>query len=298
MVRGISRWTDKGGSYRTIQRFFHTHIDWLAVNWAFFQHFVWDRQGTYLLAGDETVISKSGKHTFGLDRFFSSLFDRAIPGIACFSLALIWVQKRHAYSLSNEQVVRTEEEKQQAKQRQHNRKGRSKTHAPAKPKGRPKGSKNKNKAEQPLCAELLGIQTQAKRVCELIRQRLAVNYFVLDGHFGNRFATQMVRQLDLHLISKMRSDAALYLEPTALQKQLRRRLKYGDRLEMAGLPADRLKSSHTQDGYLTQVYQVPCLHKAFDRRLNVVILQKTHLLSGRVGMSSSSAAICSWEPQR
>ena len=28
---GISRWTQKGGSYRTVQRFFHTEIDWLAV---------------------------------------------------------------------------------------------------------------------------------------------------------------------------------------------------------------------------------------------------------------------------
>src|SRR5579859_4649638 len=63
--RGISRWTDKGGSYRTVQRFFQTNIDWLAVNWRFFQHFVYDRNGVYLLAGDETVVSKSGKHTFG-----------------------------------------------------------------------------------------------------------------------------------------------------------------------------------------------------------------------------------------
>src|SRR5438132_8009708 len=74
--RGISRWTDKGGSYRTIQRFFQTNIDWLAVNWCFFLHFVYDPAGIYLLVGDETVISKSGKHTFGVDRFFSSLAER------------------------------------------------------------------------------------------------------------------------------------------------------------------------------------------------------------------------------
>jgi len=27
-MRGISRWTEDGGSYRTIQRFFNTKIDW------------------------------------------------------------------------------------------------------------------------------------------------------------------------------------------------------------------------------------------------------------------------------
>src|SRR5579859_604946 len=281
--RGISRWTDKGGSYRTIQRFFQTNIDWLAVNGGFFLHFVWDRHGVYLLAGDETVVRKSGKCTFGLDRFFSSLCERAIPAIACFSIALIHVGKRHAYSLSNEQVVRTDAEKQQAKDRKQQRKERSKKKAPAKPKGRPKGSKNHNKANKTLGAELLRIQAQAQKVCEWLKKRLCVSYFVLDGHFGNHLACQMVRSLDLHLISKMRSDAALYREPTALQKQLRPRLKYGDRLDFAELPADLLRSSHTEDGYQTQVYQVRCLHKSFDRRLNVVILKKTHLLSGRVG---------------
>src|SRR5882672_3051845 len=86
---GISRWTDKGGSYRTIQRFFHTQIDWLAVKWRFFERFVYDRNGVYLLVGDETVITKEGKKTFGLDRFFSSLYDKAVPGLACFSMALV-----------------------------------------------------------------------------------------------------------------------------------------------------------------------------------------------------------------
>jgi putative transposase len=281
--RGISRWTDPGGSYRTIQRFFQTKIDWLAVNGCFFLNFAYDRKGVYLLAGDETVISKSGKCTFGLDRFFSSLADKTIPAVACFSMALIHVGKRHAYSLSNEPVVRTDEEKQQAKDRKHKRKERAKKKEPAKPKGRPKGSKNQKKAQIPLSAELLRIQAQAKKVCEWLRQRLCVSYFVLDGHFGNALACQMVRSLDLHLISKMRSDAALYREPTPLQKQLRPRLKYGDRLDFAELPADLLRSSQSKDGVLTQVYQVRCLHKSFDRRLNVVILKKTHLQSGRVG---------------
>jgi putative transposase len=281
--KGISRWTDKGASYRTIQRFFHTHIDWLAVNGCFFLNFVWDRKGVYLLAGDETVISKSGKHTFGLDRFFSSLAERAIPAVACVSIALIHVGKRQAYSLSNAQVVRTEAEKQQAKDRKQKRKDRATKKEPAKPKGRPKGSKNHNKADKTLGAELLRIQAQAKKVCAWLQKRLAVSYFVLDGHFGNHLACQMVRSLDLHLISKMRADAALYREPSALQKRLRPRLKYGDRLDFAQLPADLLRSSQTEDGYLTQVYPRRCLHKSFDRRLNVVILKKTHLASGRVG---------------
>ena len=34
---GISRWSEKGGSYRTIQRFFNKNISWLTLNWVLFQ---------------------------------------------------------------------------------------------------------------------------------------------------------------------------------------------------------------------------------------------------------------------
>jgi putative transposase len=280
---GISRWTDKGGSYRTIQRFFHTQIDWLAVKWRFFELFVYDPHGVYLLVGDETVITKQGKQTFGLDRFFSSLYDKAVPGLACFSMALVHVGKREAYSLSNEQVIRSEEEKQQAKARQHKRKQSQKNHKPARPRGRPKGSKNKNHAQQSLSPELLRIKAQLQKALLWIQKRMSVAYFVLDGHFGNHLAAAMVRQGGLHLISKMRCDAALYQEPTGLQKQLSPRRKYGDRLDFAQMPKALLRSEDTEAGYLTQVYQVRCLHKQFAHRLNVVVIQKTHLASAKVG---------------
>jgi putative transposase len=281
--RGISRWTGKGASYRTIERFFQTKIDWFALNWVFFQECLHDRNGVYLFAADETVISKAGKKTFGLDRFFSSLADKAIPAVACFSIALIHVGRRHAYSLSNEQVLRTEAEKAQAKQRQQQRQERKKKPGPRRPKGRPAGSKNKNKADPPLSPELVRIQAQMRNVCKRVQKRLCVRFIVMDGHFGNHPACQMVRQVDLHLISKLRADAALYREPSALQRQMRPRLKYGDRLGFTALPAEWLRSRQSEDGYLTEVYQVRCLHKQFDRLLNVVILKRTHLVSGRVG---------------
>ena len=281
--KGISRWSEQGGSYRTIQRFFATDIDWLAVNWGFFAAFVYDRAGVYLLVGDETVVSKAGKKTFGLDRFFSSLADKAIPGLACFSLALVHVQRRQAYSLSNEQVVRSEEEKQQARERKQQRATRAKRSAPKKRAGRPQGSKNRNKAAVSFSAELLRIQTQAQKALRRIRKRMWVCHLALDGHFGNNAACQMARQLDLHLISKLRADAALYAELSMVQRQDQPRRKYGQRIALDALPAAWLRSRKTEDGYQSEVYQMRCLHKAFAHTLNVVILKKTHLASGRVG---------------
>jgi hypothetical protein len=66
-----------------------------------------------------------------------------------------------------------------------------------------------------------------KKVKERLADKIKLGYFVLDGHFGNHPACQMVRQWDMHLISKMRSDAALYLRPTTLQKQTTPQRKYG-----------------------------------------------------------------------
>jgi putative transposase len=297
--RGIARWAGPGGSYRTVHRFFHTKIDWTEVKWRFLDLFVLDPTATYLLAGDETVVGKAGKCTYGLDRFFSSLAAKPIPGIACFSLALVNTQKRTAYSLSEEQVIRTEQEKEQIRKRKEEQKkcAAAKGKGPKKPRGRPKGSKNKNKAEVTLSPELLRILEQAKKVKALFEKSLKVAYFVLDGHFGNHLACQMVRQLGLHLISRMRSDASLWLEPTAQEKQEHPRLKYGARLDYKKLPNERLCSEVTEDGYCTQIYHLTCLHKEFAERLNIVVIVRTHLESGRVGhvILFSSDLSLSWE---
>jgi putative transposase len=280
---GISRWTGEGGSYRTVHRLFHTSIDWLEVQWLFFRLFVDHQNGDYIMAGDETPVGKAGKQTYGIGRFFSSVLGKAIPGLAFFSIALIDVRKRQAYSLSTEQVIRTPEEKEQTRQRKERRKLRSKRKDPARKVGRPKGSKNKNKADVTLSPELLRILAQTQKVLALIGDKIRVAYFVLDGHFGNHLACFMVRQMGLHLISKMHHNAQLYLEPTAQEKTERPRLKYGARIDYAHLPETLCCSSVPEDGYRTEMYQACCLHKDYADRINVVIIVRTDLQTQRVG---------------
>jgi putative transposase len=276
---GISRWTQKGGSYRSIQRFFHTKIDWTKIQWLFFQHFLFRPDTVYLLAGDESIVSKSGKKTYGLGWFFSSILNTAIPGLAFFSIAIIDVAKRRAHPLSVKQVIRSEEEKEQTRKRKH----KHKPDAPKRPRGRPKGSKNKNKADLTLSPELQRILAAGQAVMDLIREKLKIAYFVLDGHFGNAFATAMVRQMGLHIISKMQHNAQLSLRPTEEEKAGHPRLKYGARIDYKHLPEKLLVSSTTEAGYCTQVYQATCLHKHFADLINVVIIVRTCLSTQRVG---------------
>ena len=60
---GLSRWTDKGGSYRTIQRWYHTALPWEALYWLFFVHNLLNQKHEYIIAGDEVVVGKAGSHT-------------------------------------------------------------------------------------------------------------------------------------------------------------------------------------------------------------------------------------------
>jgi putative transposase len=276
---GLSRWTHKGGSYRTIQRFFHTQIDWSSVQWLFLQRFLLRADTVYLLAGDESVVSKSGKHTYGIGWFFSSILNTVLPGLAFFSIAIIDVAKRRAHPLSVKQVLRSEEEKEQTRKR----KEKPKPRAPKRPRGRPKGSKNKNKADLTLSPELQRILAQAQQVMQLIREKLKVAYFVLDGHFGNACATAMVRQMGLHIISKMQHNAQLYQQPTPEERTLHPRLKYGARMDYNYLPEALRVSSTTEGDYCTEIYQASCLHKHFAELINVVIIVRTCLQTQRVG---------------
>ena len=62
-----------------------------------------------------------------------------------------------------------------------------------------------------LTPELVRIQTMLTAFLQLIMAVLSVTYLVLDGHFGNHNALDRARQCGLHLISKLRCDAELYL---------------------------------------------------------------------------------------
>jgi len=235
----------------------------------------------YLLVGDETVLKKAGKQTFGIDCFFSSLADKTVPSVAFFGQSLVNVRTRRAYTLTAEQVVRSDAEKEEAKKRKRERKAKAAPDAPQKERGRPKGSKNKNKAEVPLSSELQRILGWAQKVIALVGKKIPVGYFVLDGHFGNHPAYQMVRQLNLHLISKLRYTAALHYLPTDAEKQDKPRLLYGARVNYNALPLSYRVSEAEEEDSRLEVYQIPCRHKDFAEVLNVVILKKTHLATGR-----------------
>ena len=277
-MTGIARWSGDGASYRTIQRFFATVLPWAQLFWRFFQTHHLQDDDVYILAGDEVVVTKAGKQTFGLDRFFSGVLQKAVPSVAFFSLALISTKTRRAFPLRLEQVVRTEAEKATSNAKAAAKKTKSPT-AKRKP-GRPKGSKNKSKIERSLSPELQRIQSMLQAQLDLIAGSVPLVYLALDGHFGNSPTLQMVRGCGLHVISKLRSDAALYFPYDGPYQGRGPRRKYGAKLNVDAIPEQFLRERRVEAGVETCVYQAEMLHREFAQLLNVVVLVKTKLTSG------------------
>jgi len=266
----ISRWTERGGSYRTIQRWDHSQLLWLQIMWIMFTSQLWKAGHEYIAAGDEVVFGKAGKETFGLGRFFASLQNRVIPGLSFFVFSLIDVQERQSYPIQVAQLVKKEGEKAKKDKKKPAK-------AKKRPVGRPKGSKNK-KAEKPtLSTELLRIQPVLQVFLAVLAGVLSVDYVVMDGHFGNYPSAWMVVQNGLHFVSKLRWDAALHEPFSGKYRGRGPHPKYGDKVDLRKVKKEYLKSDTVEDGIRTQIYQAPLLNKEFTFPINVVVILKTNL---------------------
>lgn len=270
-MRGIARWTGDGGSYRTIQRLFQTIIPWATLFWLFFRTQLLHADEIYLLAGDETVVTKAGKHTPGLDRFFAGLYGKPVPGLAFFTLSLISIKERRSFPIAVEQVLRTPEEKVAARVKS------AATPARKRKPGRPKGSTTTAKTTVTLTAELTRIQAMIGALLTRIGGLLPLTYLVVDGHFGNNNALQMTRQCQLHLISKLRSDSALYLPYDGPYAGHGPHRIYGDKINPRAMPARLLRQTTVDNEIETRTYQLEARHTTFAHPLNVVVIVKTNL---------------------
>jgi putative transposase len=272
---GLSRWTEKGGSYRTLQRFYQSVLPWEALHWLFFRKRLLKPEDEYLIAGDEVVVSKAGQKTHGLDRFFSGLQQQVIPGLSFFTFSLVNVRDEQSYPIQTTQMVKSAAEKAARKAKTEAKK--VKQTSEKKPPGRPKGRKNKAKQAVVLNPELVRIQTALHRLLSTVGTILSLKYVVLDGHFGNYPSAFMVRQANLHLISKLRSNAALY---PAFEGEHRRRgpkPKHGPQIDVRHLEAKYRKETAVENNVRTDIYQGQFYNKEFAFPLNVVVILKINL---------------------
>jgi putative transposase len=128
-----------------------------------------------------------------------------------------------------------------------------------------------------LNPELQRIQTMLQALLKRLTSFLSIKYLVLDGHFGNWPSAWMVRQNNLHLISKLRHDAGLYLPYAGPKPKRGSTPRLGEKIDYDHLPADYLVQSTIEDGLQTDIYQAKLWNQEFPLPLNVVIIYKTNL---------------------
>jgi len=279
---GLSRWTERGGSYRTLQRFYQSPVNWAMLHWTLIRTHLLTSGSPYLLAGDEVVVSKAGKETHGAGCFYSGLAQRVIPGVSFLTISLIDVTERRSYPLQIEQLLPQSPTKA------------TPSDEPKRKPGRPSGSKNHVKADARLTPELTALQ----RLLNTIRVLIKVKLIVLDGKFGTYPATWAVRQCEMDIISKMRHDAALYL-PYAGEKPARGPTpRYGHKLNYAHLPTHCWVSTHTEGDYRLDTYHIQAYHKGYPELLNIVVVVKTHFTNGKHGhvvLFSTALDLTAWQ---
>jgi len=205
-----------------------------------------------------------------------------VSGLEFFVFSVVDVVERKAYPLLVRQTVRSEAEKEAIKERKKKRAKKSKIRR-SKPQGRTKGSLNKDKNELSLSPELLRINELLSGLVKLTRVFVRIKYVALDGHYAHRQAVLMAIANDLHLISKLRRDAALYEKYEGEYGGRGAKKKYGSRLKFDLLPLKYLKKGEQVGELITNYYQGVFLHKEFGRAINAVIIVKINLKTQKVG---------------
>jgi putative transposase len=285
---GISRWAERGASYRTIQRFFASTLEWEAMKVKFFETHLFNPEHEYILAGDETIVSKSGTQTFGIDRFFSSLRGHVIRGLGFLVFSMVNVVECQSYPLMVEQRIKEKVSKQPKSANKKKRKGKQ---------GRPKGSKNKDKREFKPSSELKQLNEMLQILLNSLRGFVRVKYLALDGHFGNNQAVLMAQQNGLELISKLRKDAVLFEPYKGAYGGKGRKKKYAKRLYYDLLPQKYLQKSEKNADQIINYYAGSFWHKEFATPLKVVIIVKFDVKKKKMGHAIlfSSDEQLSWE---
>lgn len=271
---GISRWAEKGGSYRTVQRFFATAFLWTALHIKFVESHLFNPWHEYILAGDATTITKSGKNTFGINRFFSGVLGVVVKGLEFFAISLIDVTNGKSYPLGVKQTIREKAESPKRKKKRLKKKKRSGKNKPANLQGRPSGALNKDKMKLELSSELVRIHKLLQSVLKLLRVFVQVRYIALDGHYGHNQVVLMARENCLELVSKLRKDAVLYEKYEGEQKSRGARKKKGERLKLDEIPSQYWQKQVREKEIVTNYYAGVFLHPSFGMELKVVIIEK------------------------
>ena len=231
--RHLSRYCDY--SERTIARQFREPFDWPDFHQRVLRTAL-DPRSELVSAHDASFIPKSGKQTCGLGHFFNGCASRAERGLEISTLAVVDVTRRCALTLAVSQT--------------------------------PPGEEAAKAELEETRVDFYAQQLRAHR------QRLppSITYHCVDGYYAKKKYIDAVVSLDLHAITKLRSDADcvfLYTGPHPKRRGARR--KYDGKVNFQDLRRFEDLGTRDDEPHL-HLYTAVVWHKTLKRRLRLVVL--------------------------
>jgi len=231
--RNLSRYCDY--SARTIARQFRKPFDWPDFHQRVLMTAL-DPRSELVSAHDASFLPKSGKQTFGLGHFFNGCASRAERGLEISTLAVVDVTRRCAFTLAVSQT--------------------------------PPG---KDATQAELEEPRVDFYRQQLRVH---RHRLpsGITYHCVEGYYATKKYIDEVVGLNLHAITKLRSDADCMFLYTGLHPKRRgARRTYAGKVNFQDLSRFEDLGTKAEEPHL-HLYTAVVWHKTLQRRLRLVVL--------------------------
>src|SRR5437870_5114783 len=231
--RNLSRYCDY--SERPVARQFREPFDWPDFHQRVLRTAL-DPRSELVSAHDASFIPKSGTQTFGLGHFFNGCASRAERGLEMSTLAVVDVTRRCAFTLAVSQT--------------------------------PPGEDATKAEPEETRVDFYKQQLRAHRH----RLPPGVTYHCVDGYYAKKKYIDEVVSLDLHAITKLRSDADCVFLSTDLDLKRRgARRKYAEKVNFQDL--SRFEDLGTrEDGPHLHLYTAVVWHKTLKCRLRIVVL--------------------------
>jgi len=220
---------------RTFSRWYARDFDWVSLNQAAITEAV-PPEHDQALVMDASFVPKSGKHTYGLDRFWNGSHSRAEKGLEISTLAWLDITDNCAYCLSVEQTPPSVA------------------------------------TADPETTRMDVSLDQLSRVVTTHDLRF-LRYVVTDGAYSKQKFVAGVRALELHQIGKLRADAHLrYLYQGPKRPGPGRQKTYDGKVNWSDL--SRFERLDTEDEHIVLYHQV-LNHVQLKRDLQVVVVVHT-----------------------
>ena len=231
--RNLSRYCDY--AERTIARQFREPFDWPDFHQRVLMTAL-DPRSELVSAHDASFIPKSGKQTFGLGHFFNGCAQRAERGLEISTLAVVDVTRRCAFTLA---VAQT-----------------------------PPGEDAAKAEREETRVDFYTQQLREHRH----RVPPGVTYHGVDGYYAKKKYIDEVVSLDLHAITKLRSDAdCLFLYAGPHPKRRGARRKYDGKVNFQTLSRFEDLGTRADEPHL-HLYTAVVWHKTLKHRLRIVVL--------------------------